>query len=43
MISNLLLLKWWSFQFNTKFGKKIAFIDVFITLLLKTLGKNYFF
>ena len=42
MISNLLLLKWRSFQYNTNFRKKILFIDVFIRLLLKTLWKSYF-
>ena len=42
-IWNLLLLKWQPFQYNTKFGKKVVFIDVFIRLLLKTLWKNYFF
>ena len=41
-ISNLLLLKWWSFQYNTKFVKKIVFIDIFIRLLLKAFWKSYF-
>ena len=42
-ISNLLLLKCRSFQYNTKFGKTIVIIDVFMRLLFKTLWKNYFF
>ena len=42
-ISNLLLQKCRSFQYNTKFGKTIVIIDVFMRLLFKTSWKNYFF
>ena len=42
-ISNLLLLKWRPFQYNRKFGKKVVSIDVFKSLLLKTLWENCFF
>ena len=38
MISNLLILKWWPFQYNTKFGKKAVFVNV---LTNKAFAENF--
>ena len=43
MISNLRVLKWRPFQYNSKFGKKAIFFKVLTKLLLKTLWKSYLF
>ena len=41
--SNLLVLNWRPFQYNTNFETKAIFINVLTELLLKTLWKNYYF